>query len=263
MSLDLANTVKRLESYNNATFPILSVYLQLDGNVDQLKLQDRFKKLFSRKLDVAKRQIFNTEQEQIVSYIQQYAKQDNSQKGLAFFSGGNQLWEVIKTEVPVEENVVVDHKPYLDPLRQSLSNQRRFLVIVADKLRGRIFTIYLNNFEDEGIDLFDGSREDDVRKLKGHGNYGGNQYLLEQAKKHIKVVCQAIEQFVKQRSGDHIDGVILGGHKELIPQIRDCLASQLRNKVIGEFVTDTHLPIGDLTQKAQKIIDEYNSRSVE
>src|SRR5687767_1968225 len=64
MSLDLANTVKKLESYNNAAFPILSVYLSM--NQDSHQIQQQFNALITSKLDVAQKKIFAPDQQEII-----------------------------------------------------------------------------------------------------------------------------------------------------------------------------------------------------
>lgn len=124
---------------------------------------------------------------------------------------------------------------------------KRYLVIVAYKTKGRFFTIHLGNFEDQGEEVVDSFILKRVRAQNG-AKFG--RYMNEHFYQHIKHVIDEAQLYLSKKHIKKIDGVIVGGHKEHLNRIKEFLPKQLQEKVIGRFIAEPDLPIGDLTHKA-------------
>lgn len=131
------------------------------------------------------------------------------------------------------------------------SLHKRYLVILADRQSGRFFTIYLNNFEDQGEEFID---EGVPQKVKTEGFRIGkmDSYIREHLRQHLKHVGKkALDYLIKKRIKG-IEGVVLVSHKELLSFLRHSLPSKLKNKVIAEMVSEIDVSIGDLTNRITK-----------
>lgn len=131
--------------------------------------------------------------------------------------------------------------------------KKRFLVVLADRQRGRYFTIHLGSFEDQGEEILD---RDVPQNVKAEHTRPGKvqNHIRDHLYKHLKHVgVEALNYLIKKRIKG-IEGVIIGGHQELLSRIKEFLPSKLKNKVVGQFIAKPNLPLGDLTEKANKIL---------
>lgn len=124
---------------------------------------------------------------------------------------------------------------------------KRYLVILADRQKGRYFTIFMNTFEDQGEQILD----DDVpQKIKSEGRPKKvNQHIRSHLYHHLRHVGQKGLDYLIERGVKQVDGVIIGGHQEMLNDIEKFLPPKLKNKVIGRVITRTDVPVGDLTEK--------------
>lgn len=132
---------------------------------------------------------------------------------------------------------------------------KRYLVIVADRQRGKFFTIYMNTFEDEGEEVID---KDVPQKVKVDNARPGKveRHIRDHLYKHLKYVGKkALDYVLKQYK--HLDGVVVGGHKELVNKTKEYLPPQLKSKVLGVFIAGTDLSIGELTEKAREVTQKH------
>lgn len=128
-------------------------------------------------------------------------------------------------------------------------DHKRYLVILADRVKGRFFTTFLGDFEEEE-EVKDKVTLGKIKAVGGRNNQA-DRYLRDHLRKHLKLIGLKALEFVRQKK---IDGVIIGGHQELIHKIKDSLPTKLKQKVMGEFVADLNLSLSELTQKSQQAI---------
>jgi peptide subunit release factor 1 (eRF1) len=132
--------------------------------------------------------------------------------------------------------------------------RKRYLVILADRQKGRFFTIYLGTFEDSGEEFVD---EDVPQRVKNDNARWGvvERHIRDHLLHHFKHVGASVMRYLINRNIRQLDGVFIGSHKEYIHQIKEYLPSRLKQKVIGEFVSNVDVPAGDLTSE---IINKFN-----
>lgn len=124
MVQNLHEIIKKLETYKASPFPILSTYLSLPIQDQLLRphLYRRFKEKLSEVVPEHEHRMIEDDIDYIGAYLQQIENVKRNQ-GIALFSGGNILWEVIYVKTPFDDVVVYDYSPYLTPLydRASIS----------------------------------------------------------------------------------------------------------------------------------------------
>lgn len=259
MSLGLKETLQKLKAYEQSAFPILSVYLPLPS-VEKARnaiLVKELHTLVKKNLPREQQAVLREDIEYIAAFLQTYNDQ-NHHKGLAIFSGDNQLWEVVKTEFIPDSHISVNHHPHLEPIFNQLKLHQRYLIILADRQKAKFLTLFSNSIEDQG-EVFDNSVPQKV-KANEEGFYGRSdkiaRHIQDHLHQHLKLIAQRAGMFLHNRP---IAGVIIGGHKELLHNIKNHLPKQLQEKIIGEFISELNISINEISVKSKKVIKQVNS----
>lgn len=129
---------------------------------------------------------------------------------------------------------------------------RRYLVILADRQKGRFFTLFRHSLEDQGKAIFD----EVPQKVKAEGTRVGKmaRHIQDHLYQHLKNVSTKAKYYLIKRRPDTISGVIIGGHQEMLNQIKRTLPSSLRSKVTGQFIADLNQPLHQLAKKATQLL---------
>jgi peptide subunit release factor 1 (eRF1) len=124
----------------------------------------------------------------------------------------------------------------------------RFLVIVADRRKARYFTVYKDMVEEPEEDVIDYVPQ----KVKAENTSPGkiSRHITDHVYHHLKHVGKSALSFIRKKHIEHLDGVIIGGHKELLHKIREFLPAALQQKVVADFTTDVNIHIDNLTKRA-------------
>ena len=245
MVLTIEETIQKLRQYRNVSFPIFSVYLQIPNDEKQRnkKLREQFQSLVNKQINQADTALYQQDLNYIAAYLNDYKHTDNY-KGIAIFSGGNKLWEVITIFNKLPVQLYISHSPNLKPLLKTVSNYRRFLVVLADSQKARFFTMHMGQLEAQGgVD-----DPNALQKVKGQ-----KQTHLHQ---HMKFIGNKVGDFVKNKQ---ISGVIIGGHKELLNNLKENLPKHLQQKIVGEFISELNNSISEVLAESKKVIVTSNS----
>lgn len=126
-------------------------------------------------------------------------------------------------------------------------------MILADRKKARIFTIFLGVFEDKGEEM---TVEDVPQKVKAEGYRPGHiaRHIRDHLLKHLQNIGEESLNYLIKNRIKQIDGIFLGTHKELFLDLKNSLPKKLQKKVIGQFILEPNSAIGDITQK---IITEF------
>lgn len=247
MSLDLRKTLDTLRSYDQSPSPILSVYLPIIK--PKSELIKRFDHLVQSGLSDAVLHDLHNNILYTKGFLEQY-DYPTKDRGLALFSGGDTLFEVVRAHFPLPSLVAVDHSPFLEPLQQQLETYDRYLVVIADREKATYFTLYSGELEDQG-------QIDDLsvlQKVKGRNAPELQQKFDRHSRMHLgwhfTLIGDKLMDFVK---GKYITGVIVGGHDEILRDIQACLPKQLKEKVTGEFIAQPDEPFNQLLHKSQEL----------
>jgi peptide subunit release factor 1 (eRF1) len=258
MVLGIDGTIQKLHRYNNSAFPILSVYLDISQEPDyQKQLEQQFNGLVLRNLAQKQRKQLIQDLQYMEAFLQEF-KNTKQYQGIAIFSGGNRLWEVINTPFRFHPNISVAHSPHLAPLTQQLQEYQRYLVVLADREKARLFTIRAGRVEDQE-DVIDPSVPQNV-KASEEQYYGRadkiSRHIQEHLHRHFKLIATHINKFVEHKS---ITGVIVGGHDTLIHKTEEYLPKQLKKKVVAEFISELNVTLSQIADHSMKIISKVNT----
>jgi peptide chain release factor subunit 1 len=176
-------------------------------------------------------------------------------RGLAIFSCQEAgLWQVYRLPVEVPEICVVNHVPHVSPMLKLVDESRKYCVVVADKEKARLFTMYLGKIT-EGVDLFD--------VVPGWHKQGGwaqarfQRHIDDHVNRHLKNVANAIFQYHKAEGFGHL---IIGGPPEVRTRLTRILHSYLQKLVAGSIAVDVMANPDEIMKIAKAIETETEER---
>jgi peptide chain release factor subunit 1 len=176
-------------------------------------------------------------------------------RGLAIFSCQEAgLWQVYRLPVEVPEICVVNHVPHVTPMLKLVDESRKYCVVVADREKARVFTMYLGKIT-EGADLFD--------VVPGWHKQGGwaqarfQRHIEDHVNKHLKNVADAIFRYYKAEGFGHL---IIGGPPEVRTRLTRILHSYLQKLVAGSILVDVTANPDDILKVAREIEEETEQK---
>ena len=151
---------------------------------------------------------------------------------LAIFSaGGGDVFEVVKLARPVEQRVVVDDTPWIEPLAHQLPGPV-VLVVLLDRRRAR----FLHGPADALVEL--AAVQDDVHGQHDQGGWSQARYqrgIEKEVHDHLRHTAR-LTMAVQRRRG--FDRLAVGATAELMPAFEAELAGDLRRRLLGRFDID-------------------------
>lgn len=212
----------------------------------------------SDKLSSSDQKIVHEDAKKIEAYIK--AGKTEFKKAIAIFSSSQtDLWEVYHLAVPVKNQVVIDHTPYIKPIAGILEQYHSYAVAIVDREHARIFRIQLGEIS-EYAELF---TPDIPRKHKKGGWQGRNENRF---RRHIDVhvhfhlldVVRHLEEILHTGEVNHL---ILGGSEESVLLFNKMLPQPINAKIAGTFNADMHAGNDEILGMSMNIIREAGKTS--
>ncbi|NBU34632.1 hypothetical protein EB118_14445 [bacterium] len=246
------DVLKKIRSFNHSDFEILSVYL---GSEDRRApsselLLTQFHSLVHSYLTKLQRVIFAADIKRIQDYINKLLP---SSRSFVFFSAGEKLWQPLQFEFYLEQKLVVATSPILKPIEEALEQYSRYLVLLVDREKVRMFTVEQGEMVDCSV-YFAGyvpqlkkSSGRDIGDARSDIEFRHNETLL---RRHIELSAQEVARFTKDQN---VRFVILGGHSEMFKKVSKSLPAGLRTKILDQFVTDVNIPLNEIMLESKQI----------
>jgi peptide chain release factor subunit 1 len=181
-------------------------------------------------------------------------------KGLAIFASKEAgLWQVHRLPVTVPDRCVINHMPYVLPMLKLTDEGRRYCIVVVDKEKARLFTVYLGEIL-EVTDIFD--------VVPGWHKQGGwaqarfQRHIEDHVNKHLKHVADTVFGFYKREGFGHL---IVGGTQEIRTRFYRILHSYLQSLIRGYIAVDVTSNTNEILAGAKKIegqVEEQRSKDI-
>jgi peptide subunit release factor 1 (eRF1) len=223
--------------------PILSVYLDVDQQ-RAINLNRGFEavlKSMIRELEhglgsSSKLKEFLSDARLAGSFVSDYQP---AGKGLVLFCDASKEFTWHRSlNISLGSSVHWMMRAYVRPVVEARDEFERYGIILTDRARARLFSIYLGSIEEHHEAL----AEADVHKSDATGMdqmYSQKRFQRkadEHARWHLKNVAEMADRFATTR---RFDRLILGGTHEITSELRNLLPERLKQRLVG-FVT---LPI--------------------
>ncbi len=221
-----AELVRSLVKWRGGGKPVVSLYLNVDGR-DHIRAEDYYQHLEGMIRDAHADASLEPEMERITSFVH-HDFERGSNRGLAIFVSGDDLWQVVALPLPVEDHLIVNSTPHVRGLENMLDDNQTLGVLLTDKQRARLLVIEVGKvtFRDEIVDPL--PRHDDDK-----GDWGKDHvktHASSFAKNHLRHAAQQMFEVYKDH---HFNHLVLGVAEELKSELERHLHAYLRPKVAG------------------------------
>lgn len=234
------STVDRLRTLETRGSPVVSVYLGLDPDPDQLRsIATRVKALVNplREAVAADDPAGRPLRDDLDAVVELAGRASaDLGRGAALFVGSRSgLKEYVGLPAPVRDRAVVDVAPYLGPMEAMLAQFRRFCAVVVDRRNAWIYRFYMGELE-----AWEQIGEEEVRK----DNYGGFAgYEEQRVRAHAETVARRLFRSAAGRAAELFRGgdfefLIVGGQQGNVAAFVGELAPDLQRALAGTFSVD-------------------------
>ena len=262
MSFDLSQRIKRLQNYKGSPSPILSIYFKLPvpKRVTNVTIVNKLQTYINANLSYEQREELRNNIELIIGFMENY-QQARGERTLAFFSGGDNFFEVLHLPYEIDTVVKYSHDPYIEPLLKSQSDHRRYLVILNERKRAILYTVLSGTLEDQKTITNDTVPQDvrgnwpDSPRADRHDKV--QRHIREHVHHQFLYIAQKAAEFISKKP---IAGVILGGHRTEMSQLQKLLPKQLKEKVVGTFVSDLKTDFNEILAKSKDVIARVDKK---
>lgn len=169
--------------------------------------------------------------------------------GLAVFSSnGLDYFFAVPLPDPPREQVVWDTRPYLEPLVAALDEYERVAIVLFDKERSRLFTVYLGEIEERQ------AFEDEVPGKQATGGWFGlaqthyARHHEEHVRRHVQRTIGALTTLLRQRPFDRL---LLAGPDEALAMLQHLLPRPLRARLAGTLDLELFASDADVLSAAR------------
>lgn len=278
LAIDLEEPLTRLVAFEPTTFPVLSVYLNVEPDQhgrapDVLPYLHRELKALARTWAPGsrERQSFDRDAERIAGYAGE--RIDHAAKGLALFAswGADEFFEAIQLTAPVGNRVYVYNQPHLYNLARIEEQYPRYAAVVTDTNSARIFVFGMGQVIDE----------EKVRGKKVHrvkvGGWSQARYQRRVGNahhEHAKEVIECLEKIVRE---DNVSRIVLAGDQVVIPLLEEQLPREMAamTEVIKLDINASEQDVLSATlsklqteeaksaaEKVERLLEQYRARGL-
>jgi peptide chain release factor subunit 1 len=235
---ELASQLDRLAAFEPGPFPVVSLYLNLQADA---RGRDSFgpfvRKELGARIDTygaaPERESLERDAERIQSYLDGI---DRSANGLALFAcHGAELFEAFQLAAPIDEHrLSVSTQPHLYPLARLLDEYRRYLVLLADTNRARIFVFAANEAERKS--------EIEGQKTKRHkvGGMAQARYQRHVENYHLHHASEIADVIARTVRDEQIDHVIIAGDQTMVTRLQEQLPKDISERIVDVLRLNVH-----------------------
>lgn len=234
-------TVERVRALGGGGGPVVSLYLGLGADLDDLRgIAARVKELtgparrLAASLDRSEARALAADLDALESMGASFSAGRGN--GIAvFLSSSQSIDERVPLPLRVRDRLIVDDRPYTRPLETTLDHLYRYCAVVIDRRKASIFRFYAGELES-----WEEMAEEEIRK----SNYGGfSGYEEHRNRNRAEEVVGRFYRDVTSRLQDlhrteGFDLLLVGGPASHVDGLRDALPADLDSATAGTFSLD-------------------------
>lgn len=256
--MDIEQILEKLVEFNKNSFLVTSAYLTVANptcerktHIVKLKSMIRYKKntTYFKQLSEEEQKSVLADFDRILNWYNEGFDSVKFRSSICFSSTGAGLWETINTKYNLEDELVVQPKPYIRPLHIFQSSHRSYAIILVDKAKARI----IESRHGEYIEHL--NTKDTVPDNVNVGGFQGTEErkvdrkMQQAVSKHYKAVAQKVFDLDQKHK---FNWIIIGGRKEAIGEFEKYLHSHLISKIQGRIEVDPAAPINEVLKRIEE-----------
>lgn len=258
------STVERLRGADTSDHPVVSVYLGLGPDLDQLRsIAARLKALTQPLREAAGEwgeeaaRGIRQDAERAVAMAEGVAA-DRGRGAALFVCSAVGLEEHVGLPAPVRDRAIVDATPYLGPLEAMLAHFRRYCAVVVDRRSASIYRFHMGGLEAwEQI----GRAQLPKRNFGGFAGYAehvARRRAGEATRRHFSAIADRLTEVF--RAGEY-DLLVLGGNQLSVDGLAAELPAELQTVLAGTFVVDPGAASpADIRERCRTVAEEHEGR---
>jgi peptide chain release factor subunit 1 len=227
--------LQRLIERAPGEYPVLSLFLDLSVNSDNKRTHRIFLSQKRAEFDELDSDRHNHHREEIgatFARIDRWLDDEYSEenRGVVVYAEiGGDWFEAMQFPVPVQNRMVINDRPVIKPLAQVIESYHHLGVVLLDRERVRILSIYLGTLLDE-IEV----RGDPIPAPHGlqPGGYSQKRFQRrkdEETKHFFKEFSREVDEFVRRYQPHEL--VVLGTD-ENVARFREFLSERVRGMIV-------------------------------
>ncbi|MBT8212734.1 MAG: hypothetical protein KJN71_06285 [Acidimicrobiia bacterium] len=262
-----ADTVERVRSLGGGTGPVVSLYLGLGADLDELRgVSARIKELTAP----ARRLVEDMERADAralaadLDTLESMGGELGRGNGMAvFLSGAQSIDERMALPLRVRDRLIVDDHPYTRPLETTLDHLHHYCAVVIDRRKASIFRFYGGDLES-----WEEMAEEEIRKsnyggFSGYEEHRNRNRADEVAGRFYKDVATRLHQLLKE---EDFDLLLLGGPQQHVDGLHAVVHPDLDNRLAGTFTIDpatmTPAVVGQFCQELSAAHDQGHEEAL-
>jgi peptide subunit release factor 1 (eRF1) len=261
------STIERLRGADTAGHPVVSVYLALGPDLDQLRSIPARLKALTQPL----RESAAAWGEEAVRGVRQDLERavamadrvtaDLGRGTALFVCSAAGLEEHIGLPAPVRDRAVLDATPYLGPLEAMLAHFRRYGAVVLDRRLASIYRFYMGGLESWEEMAAEPARKRNFARFAGLSEHRSQGRAGEVARRHSREVAVRLTELFR---GGEFDLLALGGRQASVDGLAAELPPDLAAVVAGTFAVDPGSATpAEIRDRCEAVAQEYEGRADE
>ena len=257
--MDALNLIQSLQSLKTNGQIVTTIYLDL-STTEKLRnaeiiINNMFKykkeKTFYKELSKKEKLSIQQDIEGIIKYIRnQFTVEKRS---LMIVSSHNAyIWKILYLGISVENMLVIQDRPYIRPLLQSLSDQRNYGIVLVDRGKAKILESRLGYINElwSAVNILPEERFD--TGFQGNEEKKNERKTESSVSGHFKIIASKINELHLIHK---FNWLIVGGQRETVSEFKGTMTSDLQNLVFEEIFVDAN----EILEKIIKKIADKNS----
>lgn len=260
------DTIRRLAGHESRDSPVLSFYVDLDPS--EYAAAGARSSAVRSLVDEAHRRIETDEElshdgrkqglaavQRVRDWFESSGFSVEAAHGIAVFAGGDGLFEVLKLPRTVANELVVERKPFVEPLLE-MAASGGWCVLLASRDHARLFRGGVDRL-DEGSAL----SEETARSEGGQSQARDEGSVEEEVDEHLRQVAAVLYERFKRAPFEHL---ALGATRELAPRLERELHPDLSARLAGRIDVDVgNASADDVLAAAGELMDAEERRREE
>jgi hypothetical protein len=231
--------VRQAIEFESHEHPVLSVYLNVDPH---RRSPEKYKLALRNLLSHA-----DGADPEDIKRVQNFVEMGYNWKGrglIMFSCAAEDFWWSQSLMVPVEDSVMVAHRPYVRQLATLMDIYDRYGVVQVDQEGARLYLFHMGVLE-----AVEGYLGEEVKHHKA-GGWAAPRYQRSEnvvARQNLQDAAELAEDFYRQTDTRRL---ILAGTEKNTARFEELLSNRLRSMVVGRIPADANATPADIREKA-------------
>ncbi len=254
--MDALNLIQSLQSLKTNGRIVTTIYLDL-STTDKLRnaetvINNLFKtkkeKTFYKNLSEAEKESVGQDIDGILKYISnQFTVEKRSL--MIVSSHDAYIWKVLHLGIHIDNLLVIQDRPYIRPLLQSLSDSRHFGIVLVDQGKAKILEIRLGYVDElwSTVNILPDERFD--AGFQGNEERKNLRKAESAVLSHYKITAAKLRELNSERK---FNWLVLGGRKESVSEFRKYLQPELQAMIYDEVLIDANEALEKIVRKIKE-----------